>query len=251
MKYRTSISLLILLMTLFFVSPLSAQEEKLDEEVVPPKGWYIGVEGGMPFGLATFSSFGHDKAHIGWMGGLYGGYRFSPVLSAELTAKYGQMTLTARDCCVDCDYWIGSDGVRYNAAVMGMDSWNYRDLQSYVDIGQYGARLNVNILGFFNRPQPCRWSVELSPHLYAVSTKASVQTIGNKTDVQKGSTKWHLGYGGNLQAAYQINSRLQLGIYSGVTVLSDSKMDAMPEYLHKSNFIWESGLRLGYHLGIK
>ena len=249
MKNRLSFPLLAILAALVFASPLSAQNTATGESAAPERGWYIGIEGGLPFGVSTFSSFGHDKTHLGWTGGLYGGYRFTPALSAELTAKYGQMTLTARDCCADRDYWLGSDGVRYNAAVLGMDSWNYRDLRSRVNIGQYGARLNVNILGLFNKTKYSRWSVALSPHVYAVSTKASIQTLADGAVKQKGDTKWHLGYGGDLQVACHITRLLQLGVYSGVTVLTGSKTDVMPKYLHKNNFVWESGLRLGFVFG--
>ena len=51
----------------------------------------------MPFGFSTFSSFGHDKTHLGWAAGLYGGYRFNSIFSAELSAKYGEMNLSAQD----------------------------------------------------------------------------------------------------------------------------------------------------------
>lgn len=61
----------------------------------------------------------------------------------------------------------------------------------------------------------------------------------------KGSTRWHLGYGASLQAGYQLTSNLNLGIYSGLTRLSGERMDGMPEHLHKNNFVWESGIRLG------
>lgn len=232
-----------------FCNPLAAQNTATDKETVPQRGWYLGIEGGVPFGISTFSSFGHDKPHLGWTGGLYGGYRFNPVLSAELTAKYGQMTLTARNCCVEQDYWLGIDGVRYNAAVLGMDGWNYRDLQSRINIGQYGARLNINILGLFCKTKYSRWSVALSPHVYAVSTKSNIQTMADGENRLEGNAKWHLGYGGDLQVGYHITRHLQLSIYSGITALTGSKMDAVPEYLHKNNFVWESGVRLGFVFG--
>ena len=249
MKNKVSFSLFAILVMLSFVSPSSAQTATEETDAVPQKGWYVGVEGGVPFGMSTFSSFGHDKTHLGWTAGLYGGYRFNPVLSAELTAKYGQTKLSARDCCVERDYWLGIDGMHYNASVLNMEGWNYSDLQSKVSIGQYGARLNVNVLGLFNTTKNSRWSVSLSPHIYAVSTKTSIQTLADGADGLKGSTKWHFGFGGDLQAAYQINRHLQLGIYSGLTMLTGSKMDAIPEYLHKNNFVWESGLRLGFVFG--
>ena len=65
----------------------------------------------------------------------------------------------------------------------------------------------------------------------------------------KGNTQWHFGYGGDLQVGYHITRHLQLGIYFGGTVLTGSKMDAVPEYLHKNNLVWESGVRLGFVFG--
>lgn len=249
MKNKVSFPLFAILMMLSIVSPSSAQTATEEADAVLQKGWYLGVEGGVPFGMSTFSSFGHDKTHLGWTAGLYGGYRFNSVLSVELTAKYGQTKLSARDCCVERDYWLGIDGMHYNASVLNMEGWNYSDVQSKVSLGQYGARLNVNILGLFNKTKNSRWSVSLSPHVYAVSTKTSIQTIADGSDKLKGDMKWHFGYGGDLQVACHITRHLQLGIYSGITALTGSKMDAVPEYLHKNNFVWESGLRLGYVFG--
>lgn len=209
------------------------------------QGWYVGVEGGMPFGFSTFSSFGHDKTHLGWAAGLYGGYRFNSIFSAELSAKYGEVNMSAQDCCVERNYWLGSDGVLYKAGVLGMDSWEYANLKSRVRMGRYGARVNVNLLGLFHKTANSRWNLAVSPHIYAVTTKADIQTIADDAKVMKGSTNWHLGYGADLQVGYQLTSCLKLGIYSGLTRLTGERMDAMPEHLHKNNFVWESGIRLG------
>ncbi|WP_302813977.1 OmpA family protein [Leyella stercorea] len=209
------------------------------------QGWYVGVEGGMPFGFSTFSSFGHDKTHLGWAAGLYGGYRFNSIFSAELSAKYGEVNMSAQDCCVERNYWLGSDGVRYKAGVLGMDSWEYANLKSHVRMGRYGARVNVNLLGLFHKTANSRWDLAVSPHIYAVTTKADIQTIADDAKVMKGSANWHLGYGADLQVGYQLTSCLKLGIYSGLTRLTGERMDGMPEHLHKNNFVWESGIRLG------
>lgn len=120
----------------------------------------------MPFGFSTFSSFGHDKTHLGWAAGLYGGYRFNSIFSAELSAKYGEMNLSAQDCCVERNYWLGSDGVLYKAGVLGMDSWEYANLKSHVRMGRYGARVNVHLLGLFHKTADSRWDLAVSPHIY-------------------------------------------------------------------------------------
>ena len=234
------------------VLPLSTMKAEEGKDVLAPsQGWYVGVEGGMPFGFSTFSSFGHDKTHLGWAAGLYGGYRFNSIFSAELSAKYGEMNLSAQDCCVERNYWLGSDGVRYNASVLGMDSWEYANLKSHVRMGWYGARVNINLLGLFHQTADSRWDLAVSPHIYAVTTKADIQTIADDAKVMKGSTNWHLGYGADLQVGYQLTSCLKLGIYSGLTRLTGERMDGMPEHLHKNNFVWESGVRLGINLSKK
>lgn len=236
----------LLVAMLAFILPFSfAKAEAKEDGKTISQGWYVGIEGGMPFGFSTFSSFGHDKTHLGWAAGLYGGYRFNSIFSAELSAKYGEVNMSAQDCCVERNYWLGSDGVRYNAGVLGMDSWEYADLKSRVRMGRYGARVNVNLLGLFHKTANSRWDLAVSPHIYAVTTKADIQTIANDAKVMKGSANWHLGYGADLQVGYQLTSCLKLGIYSGLTRLTGERMDGMPEHLHKNNFVWESGIRLG------
>lgn len=239
-KKRLLVAMLAFILPFAFVKA----EVKEDGKTIS-QGWYVGVEGGMPFGFSTFSSFGHDKTHLGWAAGLYGGYRFNSIFSAELSAKYGEVNMSAQDCCVERNYWLGSDGVRYKAGVLGMDSWEYANLKSHVRMGRYGARVNVNLLGLFHKTANSRWNLAVSPHIYAVMTKADIQTIADDAKVMKGSANWHWGYGADLQVGYQLTSCLKLGIYSGLTRLTGERMDAMPEHLHKNNFIWESGIRLG------
>ena len=247
-----TIRIRLLIAILASVLPLSTMKAEEGKDVLAPShGWYVGIEGGMPFGFSTFSSFGHDKTHLGWAAGLYGGYRFNSIFSAELSAKYGEMNLSAQDCCVERNYWLGSDGVLYKAGVLGMDSWEYANLKSHVRMGQYGARVNINLLGLFHQTANSRWDLAVSPHIYAVTTKADIRTIADDAKVMKGSTNWHLGYGADLQVGYQLTSCLKLGIYSGLTRLTGERMDGMPEHLHKNNFVWESGVRLGINLSKK
>ena len=241
-----TIRIRLLIAILASVLPLSTMKAEEGKDVLAPsQGWYVGIEGGMPFGFSTFSSFGHDKTHLGWAAGLYGGYRFNSIFSAELSAKYGEMNLSAQDCCVERNYWLGSDGMLYNAGVLGMDSWEYANLKSHVRMGQYGARVNINLLGLFPQTADSRWDLAVSPHIYAVTTKADIQTIADEAKVMNGSTNCHFGYGADLQVGYQLTSCLKLGIYSGLTRLTGERMDGMPEHLHKNNFVWESGIRLG------
>ena len=223
--------------------PAMAQAQTGSKPTATEKGWFVGVQGGMPFGVSTFSSFGADKTRMGWSAGLYGGYRFNPVLSLEATAKWGETNLSAKQCCIDHNLWLGSDGVHYNAPVLDMDGWGYDNLKSKVSMQHYGLQLNVNVLGFFNATKQSRWTLEVSPLLAAVGTRATVNAVSDGAQVIKGKSQWHLGMGGNLQAGYQVARHLNIGVYSGLTCLTGKPMDGMPEFRHKANFVWESGLK--------
>ncbi len=213
------------------------------------RDWYVGVEGGMPLGFSTFTAFGHDKFRAGYAVGVFGGYRFNPMLSAELSLSRSKTSLSARDCCVNSAYWVGADGSHYHAPVLGLDGWAYADLKSRVSLQKYGARLNVNLLGFFRKTNTSRWTLDASPALYAVGTKATFRTIAGNIKVKEQDTKWHLGYGGRLQAGYAVTRNLNIGIYTEITALTGKILDGMPDYRHGRNFIWESGVRVGWTFG--
>ena len=62
----------LLVAILAFILPFSfARAEVKEDGKTISQGWYVGIEGGMPFGFSTFSSFGHDKTYLGWAAGLY------------------------------------------------------------------------------------------------------------------------------------------------------------------------------------
>ncbi len=242
--------LLTLLLSLTLL-PTVAQEQTDVKPTATKKGWFVGVQGGIPFGVSTFSSFGADKTNFGWSAGLFGGYRFNPVLSLEATAKVGQINLSSKQCCIDHHLWLGSDGISYNAPVLDMNGWGYDNLKSNVFTQHYGLQLNINIFGLFNTTKHSRWTLEISPLLVAVGTKTTIKTIDNNVEVTKGDTRWHLGAGGNLQVGFQATKHLNIGVYSGLTYLTGDRVDGMPKFRHEANFVWESGIKLGFTFGKK
>lgn len=235
---------------------LAAEKQTKQDEVRPidseqtnqsaANGWYAGLQGGIPFGVSQFSSFGADKTRAGWTAGIHGGYRFNRILSLEVQAAWGQVNLAQQDCCISGNYWLGSDGVRYYAPVLGMEGCDYAGLKNCVTMQRYGLQLNADVLGFFPSTRQSRWSVEVSPLLAAVGTKASLSTINDGKEVCKEKTEWHLGVGGSIQAGYRFACGMGFGIYSGVTYLTGNGMDGLPKSGHKANYIWESGLRLSW-----
>lgn len=221
-----------------------------------PSGWYAGAEGGMPLGFSTFSSFGHDAFRPGFNAGIFGGYRFNPIFSAELRLKWGWTSMSARDCCAQSDYWLGSDGAQYYVPVLDIPSLHFSDIYSRTALQQYGAALNINLLGLFPQTRDSRWTLELTPQVYAASTRTSIYSIAGRAESADGDdafyktgTQWHFAGGVGLQAGYRITEQLRLAVYSAATGYSGSRIDAIPEKHHKSNMLWESGVRLSVDLG--
>lgn len=219
-------------------------------------GWYAGAEAGMPLGFSTFSSFGHDAFRPGFNAGIFGGYRFNPIFSAELRLKWGWTSMSARDCCAQSDYWLGSDGAQYYVPVLDIPSLHFSDIYSRTALQQYGAALNINLLGLFPQTHDGRWTLELTPQVYAASTRTSIYSIAGRAESADGDdafyktgTQWHFAGGVGLQAGYRITEQLRLAVYSAATGYSGSRIDAIPEKHHKSNMLWESGVRLSVDLG--
>ena len=238
-----------------FARQTETTERRTSEQVTADNArlprWYVGFQGGMPFGVSTFSSFGMDKTHTGWSVGLHGGYRFNAVWSLEAQAVAGQLNMSMRNCCAAGNYWLGADGVRYNAPVAGLDGWEYSRLKSRSTFQRYGLQLNMNLLGWFEPTANGDWTLELSPALAAVGTKARLGVREGGETVMTQHADWHFSAGGNLQAGYRLSRSLHVGVYSSVSYWTGKRMDGMPEYLHKANFVWENGVRLSWSFGKK
>ena len=250
---KTSKAILMIFSLWFLAGQVQAQETVAAEKVTSADAteWYAGIEGGVPFGFNTFSSFGADKTGFGFAAGLFGGYRFNSIFSAELSAKWGKANLYSRECCTNTNYWLGANGTTYYAPVAGLTGYDYSALKSAVCLQQYGLRLNVNVFGFFRSLRDSRWKLELSPMVSAVGTKADIKAIDGGNSLIKDKNRWHLGAGGNVQVTYAVTERLNLGLYSGITYLTGKGMDGIAECAHKANYIWESGVRIGWSFGKK
>ena len=208
--------------------------------------WYAGVKVGMPIGVSTFTSFGADKTRIGVSGGVYGGYNINKLFSAEMSASFSRVGMSAHE---GVSYWLGEDGNRYFAPVSGMSGYNYADIYSSVSMQNYGLKFNVDLLQLRSVTANSRWMLHASPMISAVVTSGSIKKISNDAKVLDGATNFHFGMGGELSGGYQITDELSAHIYSGVTYLAGAQFDGLPKYLRKANFVWESGIKLTWNFG--
>jgi outer membrane protein OmpA-like peptidoglycan-associated protein len=237
MKKTTSI-LMLLAMLAAGVQTAFAQSDSRDYE----RGWYAGLSGGTSFGQATFRSITESKTHVGAQFGVFGGYQFSRLLSVEALATMGGQKQTS----LDCDpFWLATDGEYTFAPVLGKQGHYYRDLEAKTQWMRFGLQANFDVLSLLTKPTT-RWSVTLSPQVSAVTTRTKHLATGYEQEFDR---QWHLGLGGQAAVGYRVAKNVGLQLYGGITCLTGDRFDNIPKYEHKSNLIYEAGLKVSYHFG--
>ena len=241
MMKKATFILMLLAMLAAGVQTASAQDSsQRDYE----RGWYAGLSGGTSFGQATFRSITESKTHWGAQFGVFGGYQFSRLLSVEALATMGGQKQTS----LDCDpFWLATDGEYTFAPVLGKQGNYYRDLEAKTQWMRFGLQANFDVLSLITKPTT-RWSVTLSPQVSAVTTRTKHLATGFEQEFDR---QWHLGLGGQAAVGYRITNAIGLQLYGGITCLTGDRFDNIPKHCHKSNLIYEAGLKLSYHFGKK
>lgn len=239
---RTVIPLLLFLVC---CPQLKAQAQNKETEQLFP--WYVGVQGGVPFGVSAFSSFGGESTRAGYSFGALVGYRINPILSAELSVMFGQLGLGSSNCC--SDYWLGVDGVRYLTAVAGLQGNYYRDLYSSVSMQQYGLHLNVDLMQVFRRNATTRWSVLISPAIYGVGSRATIKVNADKSQLLQAASQFQFGVGADVSVGYRITNNLDVRLSSGINCVVGKGFDGMPDNDHGDNFVRNNNVSLSWRFG--
>lgn len=241
MKHLSISILMLLAMLAAGVQTASAQDSSQRDY---KRGWYAGLGGGTSFGQATFRSITESKTHVGAQFGVFGGYQFSRLLSVEALVTMGWQKQTS----LDCDpFWLATDGEFTFAPVLGKQGNYYRDLEAKTQWMRFGLQANFDVLSLLTKPTT-RWSVTLSPQVSAVTTRTKHLATGFEQEFDR---QWHLGLGGQAAVGYRVAKNIGVQLYGGITCLTGDRFDNIPKYHHRSNLIYEGGLKLSYHFGKK
>lgn len=229
----------------------AASTDSTQSEIIPgnnkrtfvPSRWYIGVGGGVSFGRSTFCSFAMDGTRPGFNVGVLGGYKINKLLSAELSFDYTRMDLRTYDCCLLL--WLAADGNRYAAPVAGIKNYAYNDLRSVTNLFGLGAHLNIDLVSLWN--ENSRWSALVSPAIYGIYSSADLKQLStgaNATD----ATSYHFGLGADLGVGYQFTDCFGLRLATGINYLTGKGIDGLPQEEHKTNYVWNTSLKLIFKL---
>lgn len=202
---------------------------------------YLGAGGGTSFGQATFRSITEHQIHWGGQGSVFAGYRTGRLFSLELAFQYGGQAQYALDCC---PYWLSESGERTMVPLPNAKGWWYRDIYTRTRWGKVALQANFDLLSLVT-DSGCRWSLNVSPQIAAVTTLTD--TVTPNTTLSHGR-QWHPGYGGQASLGLRLTERLDAALYYGVTCLGGERFDNIPVHVHKSNLFWDGGLRLSFRL---
>ena len=239
---KTAFSLLLLMAFMAAGVPSAFAQTATVPGDLSSGGWYAVLSGGTSFGQATFRSITESKTHWGAQFGVFGGYQLSRLFSVEALATMGWQKQTS----LDCDpYWLSTDGVRTFVPVLGKQGHYYRDLEAKTQWMRFGLQANFDVLSLITRPGT-RWSVTLSPQVSAVTTRTKHLATGYEQEFDR---QWHLGLGGQAAVGYRVAKNVGLQLYGGITCLTGDRFYNIPEHCHKSNLIYEAGLKAAYHFG--
>lgn len=241
MMKKATFILMLLAMLAAGVQTASAQDSsQRDYE----RGWYAGLSGGTSFGQATFRSITENTTNVGVQGGVFGGYQFSRLFSVEALVSLGSQKQTS----LECDpFWLATDGDFSFAPILGKQGNYYRDLEAKTQWMRFGLQANFDVLSLLTKPTS-RWSLNLSPQVSAVTTRTKHTATGYDHEFDR---QWHLGLGGQAAVGYHVARNVGLQLYGGITCLTGDRFDNIPKYHHKSNLMYEAGLKLSYHFGKK
>jgi outer membrane protein OmpA-like peptidoglycan-associated protein len=149
---------------------------------------------------------------------------------------------------LDCDpFWLATDGEFTFAPVLGKQGNYFRDLEAKTRWMRFGLQANFDVLSLITNPAT-RWSVNLSPQVSAVTTRTKHLATGYE---QEFDHQWHLGLGGQAAVGYRVAQYVGLQLYGGITCLTGDRFDNIPKYEHKSNLIYEAGLKVAFYFGKK
>lgn len=209
------------------------------------KTLYFGTDIGTSIGNSSFKSFGVNKTNIGLKVGAFGGFYINRFLSTELSLNYSNMKLSAYDCCQNL--WLCENN-RYFAPVSGKQNYAYADLYSNINLYEIGSKLNID---FIRMKHPnAKLMATLSPSLSLITSNAKVNTLFNEQNVRSGN-QLHIGIGTEAGVGYRFNKNIALKLYSALTYLTNKNFDGMPNADHKTNFVWNQGIKLIFSLNKK
>lgn len=232
------------------VPTLRAEEKQKSYD----KGFFVGANGGLASGVATFKS---EKPSF--QVNIEGGYRFSKWLSLQLGVGGGKLELGPQACCCAHSginnerhsYWRSSvDNEWHYYADKTKDGWWYADMNGTTSYFKGALQANFDVFSFFTD----KVGLELSPRIGLMSTRTELSgkssLTGNELSL-KNAARAHLLYGGEATVSYKFDNGIKVGVFAALDMIVGEHFDNIPVHVHNENFIWDAGVKFVYSFGKK
>ncbi|MFI3269161.1 MAG: OmpA family protein [Rikenellaceae bacterium] len=213
--------------------------------------FYLGVGAGTAFGISTFSTATQDGMTPSIAAQIFAGYKFTPVVSAELALGYTKFEMNSPDLFKDVYYGNGQR-LLVTPTIYSYPVASYSDLTSKSTLYSVTAKVNFDLTAINNKADFKRWAFLASPKIgFAYSdaeitgdgyTKATIASNEVSAAVKASESNTHITMGADVSAVYSFSERYALRLTTGADYLTGKGIDGLPQEEVKSNFNWATNL---------
>lgn len=219
--------------------PLLVQAQQQQPIKIPSK-FHIGLQAGTPIFWGDLFSLG-EKTRLGYGAGIFGGYRISRWLDAELGLDYGVGKLGAKE-------WQTEDLLDQGLIRYTHGSDKLGDIYSKTSFLRVGLRLPVKVFSLFSE-QDRRFHIELAPHLYLNSFNPAIYSVQTDKKIMEGISPkdWSYSAGGDIAFRYKTGKKMAVFLRSSLSWLTDDRYEGVitePAWMVNLQVFNTLGLRL-------
>lgn len=207
--------------------------------------WYIGATGGTSLLFGDFRSVTADKKYFGLTYGAFLGYQLSSWVGLEGSVSQSKTKSGSPEFAKE--NYIGKDGMTYyHLFPENLKMWKYGEVYSSTTCTSVGFHLNFTVSNLFSENFGDRkWTVLLSPALYAQHFSSSIKHLEDNTELTPGASSPDLnfGLGGALALRYRLNHHIDLQLKSEGIWVNNTAFEGVRTVIRtKGNGLWNTGL---------
>lgn len=207
--------------------------------------WYIGGNIGTSLSFGDFRSITADKNYFGLTYGAFIGFQASSWIGLEASVSQGKTKSGSPHFANE--NFLGKDGMTYyHLYPEDLEMWRYGDIYSTTTYTQVGFHFNFTVNNLFSENFGDRkWTVLLSPALYAQHFSSTIKSIEEDKELTSGasSPELNFGLGVALSLKYKLNRHIDLQLKSEGIWVNNTAFEGVKTVIHtKGNGLWNTGL---------
>lgn len=209
--------------------------------------WYAGATAGTSLLFGDFRSITADQKYFGLGYGAFLGYQLSSWVGIETSVS--QTHTRSGSPAFAKENFLGKDGMTYyHLFPEDTERWKYGEVYSSTTGTSVGIHLNFTLSNLFSENFGDRkWTVLLSPALYAQHFSSDIRSLADQTELTTGapSPELNFGLGAGLALRYRLNRHIDLQLKSEGIWVNNTAFEGVKTVIRtKGNGLWNTGVAI-------